>query len=321
MNKKIINILLCIDDFKWDYTRHCAVTILSLLETNKNQKIKIFIMSSCLPEENMEELKRIIALYNQEIEFIIQDNIIPGDIKNSVINRRNLTWGTRYRLFFPNFIKGIDRLLYIDCDVLVTKDISKIYNMDMKWKAIAWWHDVPIREYLKKRYFWINNYINAWVLLFDAKEYAVNKINASTVNKLNDLYWKYINDSDQDYLNLIFRDDIIIYDETMNYIIENKFFNKWLKNASILHCLQKPYKKWDDVPKSIRNTYFSYLKKTKWDSYWLEWDRESATKKLYLFITFFVKRFMWKKAQIYCQIMISKIKNLIEKVLKFDLKI
>ena len=65
-------------------------------------------------------LKRVI---NQEIEFIIHDNIIPEEIKNAVINCRNLTRGTRYRLFFPNFIKNVDRLLYMDCDVLVTKDI------------------------------------------------------------------------------------------------------------------------------------------------------------------------------------------------------
>ena len=100
-----INILLCIDDFKWDYTRHCAVTILSLLETNQKHRIKIFIMSSFLPKENIEELKRIVNIYNQEIEFIIKDNIIPEDIKNTVINRRNLTRWTRYRLFFPLYIK------------------------------------------------------------------------------------------------------------------------------------------------------------------------------------------------------------------------
>ena len=154
-----MNILLCIDDFKWTYTRHCAVTILSLLETNKNHKIKIFIMSSCLPQENIDELKRIVALYNQEIEFIIHDNIIPENIKNTVINRRNLTRWTRYRLFFPLYIKNIDRLLYMDCDILVTKDINDIYNMDMKWKAIAWYYDT-IFAYFKNKEFWLKHYID-----------------------------------------------------------------------------------------------------------------------------------------------------------------
>jgi hypothetical protein len=49
-------------------------------------------MSSCLPEENVKELERIVKSYNQKIEFIINDNIIPEEIKNKVINRRILTW-------------------------------------------------------------------------------------------------------------------------------------------------------------------------------------------------------------------------------------
>ena len=89
-------------------------------------------MSSLLPEENIIELKRIVGLYDQEIEFIIHEDLIPIEVKESVIDRRNLTWGTWYRLFFPLYIKNIDRLLYLDCDVLVTKDIGDIYNMDMK---------------------------------------------------------------------------------------------------------------------------------------------------------------------------------------------
>lgn len=258
------NVLLCIDDFKWDYARHCAVTILSLLETNKKHKIKIFIMSSCLPEENIEELKRIVKLYNQEIEFIIRDDLIPEEIKKSVINRRNLTWGTWYRLFFPYYIKNIDRLLYMDCDVLVTKDILDIYNMDMEWKAIAGHYEPEQARYLKKKYFWLGNYVNAWVLLFDAKKYDLTKINTWNIKKLNKQYWKWINDSDQDYLNLIFADDIIVKDEWMNFILERPFCNPWYEDASILHCLAKPYAQYSLSPKKIRKLYDYYLQKTKW---------------------------------------------------------
>ncbi len=267
MNKKTMNILLCIDDFKWDYTRHCAVTILSLLETNKNHKIKIFIMSSCLSEENIKELKRIVKLYNQEIEFIIRDNIIPEEIKKAVINRRNLTWGTWYRLFFPYYIKNIDRLLYMDCDVLVTKDIEDIYKMDMKWKAIAGYYEPEQARYLKKHYFGVDNYVNAWVLLFDAKRYNVSKINTRDIRELNRLYWKWIDDSDQDYLNLIFSHDIFVKDRWMNFILERPFCNPWYKNATILHCLAKPYTQYAFCPKDVVALYESYLQKTKWKNF------------------------------------------------------
>ena len=317
MDKKTINILLCIDDFWWDYTRHCAVTMLSVLETNKNNKIKFYIMSSCLPEGNIKELKRIVDLYNQEIEFIIHDNIIPEEIKKNLINRRTSTWWTFYRLFFPKYIKNIDRILYMDCDVLVLKDISSIFNMDMKWKVLAGYYDIPISDYTKKKYFWIDNYINAWVILIDVNKYKENNINGKMIKDINKKYWEFIYDVDQDYLNIIFKNDIFIYNSKMNYLVLYKYFNKWIKKASILHCLQKPYKKNNNVPKFVRKLYFKYLEKTKRKDYVVEyWKQKRNTNmidQIRNFFVFFIYRIMWRKISIYFQIFTSKIRGLLGK--------
>ena len=293
----VYNILLCIDDFKWNYTRHCAVTILSLLETNKKHKIRIFIMSSYLPEENINELKRIVNIYNQEIIFIIQDNLIEEEIKKEVINRRTLTRWTRYRLFFPKFIKNIDRLLYIDCDVLILKDLSQIYNMDMKWKAIAGYNDTIFSCY-KNKIFWLKNYVNAWVLLFDAKKYNLNKININNIRVINNKFWKYIYDSDQDYLNIIFENNIYIFKKWMNYLIENKYFNPWIDNAEIVHCLEKPYIQYSNIPKKYIDLYNKYLAltKRKWyeeqkSNYWL---CKKMFNDFYYFISHFLKTILPK---------------------------
>jgi lipopolysaccharide biosynthesis glycosyltransferase len=62
---------------------------LSLLETNKKNKIKIYILSSILPKGNIDELKRIVNLYNQKIEFIITNNIVPKELKEVMINKNS----------------------------------------------------------------------------------------------------------------------------------------------------------------------------------------------------------------------------------------
>ena len=309
MNKKTMNILLCIDDFKWDYTRHCAVTILSLLETNKNHKIKIFIMSSCLSEENIKELKRIVKLYNQEIEFIIRDNIIPEEIKKSVINRRNLTWWTWYRLFFPLYIKNIDRLLYLDCDVLVTKDIEDIYNMDMKWKAIAWSNDIT-SSCIKLQEFCLDNYVNAGVLLFDVKKYDVDKINLNDIRIINDKYWNFIKDSDQDYLNVVFKNEILVKKEDMNYLVLNKFFNKWIDKAKMVHCVQKPYVQFARVPSKYVKLYYKYLNLTKWKNYHKQKDMYGILRLIYGFCVYLLEEVLWKKNRKSLLLFLWRLKNL-----------
>ena len=267
MNKiSTMNILFCFDDIDWNYTRHCAVTILSVLETNKTNKIKFYIMSSYLSKDNIEELKRIVNKYNQEIEFIINNDIISKDLKQSIINRKNLTRWARYRYFFPKFINWIDRILYLDCDILVIKDITEIYNMNMNWKFIVGYYDTVFASY-KNKLFWTRNYINSGVLLFDVNKYNMNKINTETIEKINDKYWKYFNGCDQDKINIIFKDDIFIYKKWMNFLIENKYFNKWINDAEIVHCLQKPYIQHSNIPKEFRNLYYKYLNQTKWKWY------------------------------------------------------
>lgn len=266
MNNWMMNILLCFDDIDWNYTRHAAVTILSLLETNKNNKIKIWIMTSSLPQENINELRRIADSYNQEIVFIIHDDIVPEELKKVIINRREWIWWPRYRRFFPLFIKNIDRLLYMDCDVLIVGDISQIYNMDMHWKAIAWYFDCfPYR--CKNKLFWTEFYVNSGVLLFDAKKYDVRKINAKKMKEVNENYSKYFHWWDQDKANIIFKDDICIGSQQMNYQIIGKYFNRWLSDAKIIHCLAKPYFQYPNLPTKVVKLYYHYLGMTKWRWY------------------------------------------------------
>ena len=262
----MINVLFCFDDNDWNYARHCAVSMISLLETNKMNKIKIFIMTSFMSQENIDEFKRIVNQFNQEIEFIISENIIPEELKSIIINRKNLTRWAWYRLFFPLFIKWIERILYLDCDVLVIKDISDIYNRDMNWKAIAWYYDTIFSCY-KNKLFNLKNYINSGILLFDVWKYQMDKISVKKMKEINNLYSNYFNGCDQDKINIIFKDDIFVYKEWMNYLIENKYINKWIQNAQILHCLEKPYVKYSSIPDKIRDLYYNYLNLTKWKWY------------------------------------------------------
>lgn len=264
--KNVMNILLCFDDTNWNYTRHAAVTILSVMEKNKEYKIKFYIMTSNLPQKNIDELKRIVDSYNQEIEFIIDKNIIPKELKKVIINKRNLSRGARYRLFFPKYITWIDRILYMDCDVIVMKDISNIYNMDMHWKAIAWYKDIVVFNY-KNKAFNLKTYINSWVLLFDLKKYDLSKINVENMVNINQKYSQYFNWCDQDKINLLFNDDILIGKQWMNYQIRNKFSTIWINDAEIIHCLEKPYVQYSSIPLQIKNIYFQYLNLTKWKWY------------------------------------------------------
>ncbi len=291
-----MNVLLCFDDIDWNYTRHAAVTIISLLETNKKHNIKIWIITSELSKENINELKRIIRSYNQEIQFIIRKDIVPRELKDIIINKNKLTRWARYRLFFPKYIKWINRILYIDCDILVVKDIYDIYTMNMWWKAIAWYYDA--REW-QWDFFNTKNYINSWVMLFDIKKYDTKKINPTKMQEVNIKYSKYFTGSDQDKINVIFKDDIHIWPSKMNYQITSKYFNKWILKASIIHCIWKPYIKYWLIPDKYTTLYNNYLNLTKWKWFPMENPDYWYMKYLYMLLRDLVfqiskKIFWWK---------------------------
>ena len=198
-------------------------------------------------------------------------------------------------MFFNLYIKNIDRILYLDCDTIVTKDLSKFYNMDMKWKIIAGAGDPFIHE---KMILDTDHYINAWVLLIDVKGYDRQPITTKKIKIINNKYGECLSDADQDYLNLLFKDDILICEKWVNYFVVRPFLCFWLSSASILHCLAKPYLKYSLCPKDIINLYYRYLNKTKWK--WFPKSTDKTIRKyildiIGLFLALCIDKIFWPK--------------------------
>lgn len=102
-----------------------------------------------------------------------------------------ITAATNYRLFLLGELFGkYDRVLYLDCDITVTGDISELFVTDLGGKSIAAAEMVESRYYIrsKKAIFFeempynftdyckkisgirhMENYFNAGVILFDLK--------------------------------------------------------------------------------------------------------------------------------------------------------
>ena len=277
-----MNILLCLDDISWDYSRHAMVTLLSLFETNPKYTFYIYILSSYISEKNQSEITNIVYTHWSHVFFSISPDIIPVVIKDElIVSRPELTPATFYRLFFCEHIdtKNMDKILYIDCDTLFLKNIWSLYKQDMWDKIIAGSWDLPWMQYLKKRVLWLKYYINAWVLLIDVQKYKKIDLKKG-IQYMNKKYGKKIQNDDQDYLNLIFHDALQVRPENeMNCIINRKYFIDY-RDATILHLTNKPHLYAMPLPKELRNLYYYYLNKTifrnytiqrKFFDFWIAW--------------------------------------------------
>lgn len=295
-----MNILYCLDDNDWNYARYLAVSILSLLEKNKKEDLHIYILAHILPEENIKEIQKIVKSYNQNIYFIIKENIIPKKTKKILVNaRKELTIACFYRLFLENLPNHISKIIYLDCDTIINRNLKQLYDEDFGNATIIWWLDTLTMRYFKKRDLNISNYINSWVLIIDVNKFKQINWHKEIINA-NKKFWEKIKNDDQDYINIIFKNNIRIYDERINTLINRSFWIHY-NNSYIWHITNKVYKKYSRIPNKVKYTYYNYLSQTKWKNWWNNEQITIKNKVLYPynvlqdFLMYIWWKLFWKK--------------------------
>lgn len=114
------------------YVDYCRVSIVSLLENNHNSKITFHILTDQLSEDAKARLSSVAQHYGSNVKYYYMDD--------SKLHGQKTTWSKYgwYRIFAPDVIDGkVKELLYLDCDVVVTGDISDIFNRKEEDWSIA----------------------------------------------------------------------------------------------------------------------------------------------------------------------------------------
>ena len=207
--RKEIPIFTATDD---NYVPFLAVTLQSMLDNaSNNYNYSIKILNTGISDENVVKIKKY-ERENVNIEFV--------DMKKSLeeIGLRlhtciYYTQTTYYRLFISSLYPQYDKVLYIDCDVAVTGDISKLYNINIGDNLVGATVDqfvlnLPkIHSYMTKclglnKY---TDYFNAGVLIMNLKQFRLQNFEEQFVDLL--AKYKFVV-QDQDYLNVICKDKV-----------------------------------------------------------------------------------------------------------------
>ena len=316
---KEMNILYAIDEWKKDYSRYLWVSILSLLENNKNENVHIYIMSKYIEESNKDELIRIVNKYWKKISFS-EWEIIPERFLEILYVWSKRPIAMYYRWFFNRCFDIKDRILYLDCDTIVNKNLSEFYDSDFKWNVIIWHLDVPLTAYPQKKKFWLKKYINSGVLLINIDLFKEEDLYEWVIN-VNKRFDK-VNFPDQDYINIIYKDKIKIDDKLQ--LISCSFYYSNYSDYLIIHTVQKPNTWWlNYCPKKIEKLFNKYLEQTKWKTYL--WNQKNISIKEYGsyiydycrdYCSFFFADVLWEKIWFFTRKFLGNIWTYIGKILK-----
>lgn len=162
-----MNIVLATDK---NFIEHCATTIMSILRNNHS--VSIYVLTGGLPIEDSLKLEKLVKENNGKFYLITVSNKafekfpMPKDRTLA-----HISLATYYRLFISDLLpNNIDKVIYMDCDIIVRKSLDDLWNIPMGDKAlgavyqIAEWNSDAIKRLQYPIKF---GYFNAGVLLIN----------------------------------------------------------------------------------------------------------------------------------------------------------
>lgn len=109
-----------------------GVSMLSLLENNKEcDEITVYILDDGINDDNKAKLTSIAESYNRQL--IIKEIPNLHALAGTEIHT-NDKWSlsTFSRLFLEKILpESVEKIIYIDCDMIVNDSLEEIYNLDM----------------------------------------------------------------------------------------------------------------------------------------------------------------------------------------------
>ena len=268
-----------------NYVQHMCVTLLSLLH-NRNTggpAVHIYVLSDGLSDESIAIIRGIADRHDVLIHF---PEIDFEEFSHGVVFNRHHTRTTYGRLALPKIVKA-DKILYLDCDVIVRDDVSQLWDIDISEYYLGAVVDsflggingrnlVDSRLGIPAGY----SYFNAGVLLMNLKKWRQDE-------EINDRFIKFSLENtetryvDQDVLNAIlwgkwyplhprwnvqrytFR---LGYERKLRRMVPIEFIDA-VKNPAIVHYTSavKPWHYECRVP--YVEEYYKYLAMTPWRDY------------------------------------------------------
>ena len=248
-----IDILVTVDD---NYIDRLKVMLTSLKICNRNEKIRVYLMYRCIGSEKIDDLRKCLDAFEYEFCPVKVDESL---FENAPVSKR-YPQEMYYRLCAPALLPDtIDKILYLDPDMLVINSIRPLWELDMGehiFAAASHTTGSEIASNINKiRLGTDSEYFNSGVLLIDLKR-GREKINVNDIFEYTKEHKNELLLPDQDVLNALYGNEILGLDDTVwNYDARryNNYFLKsggeadyeWvMKNTVILHFCGKA-KPWD----------------------------------------------------------------------------
>jgi lipopolysaccharide biosynthesis glycosyltransferase len=252
------------------YLPHAATMLCSLLENNSVSRIHFFYSS--IDSGELAKLKCLVARYESKLACY---EMIPEEFKDLRVDKgvSQSSVANYFRLLAPRILPAdIDKILYLDSDIIVRRSISDLWNTDLRDRALAAVEDAfwaPDGGYVEMPPG--SKYFNSGVLLINLAYWRRNSVYERAMEFIRRNPEK-LNYYDQDALNAILVDRWINLPALWNEHARSTLYraaarNKDVFDPAIVHFVggDKPWHWSGKHP--FTHEYRQYRLKTPWRRY------------------------------------------------------
>ncbi len=234
-----------------NYAFYIPVLIASICD-NTDNFCEFYILDGGIEKQNKEEILKLKKIFNNfSCEFVkIDYDKFFGDF----VVESYITKATYFRFIIADLFLNIDKAIYLDIDIILKGDISRLFNIDLKDFIIGAVVDQGNKLYISKLKKNLNmdifsDYFNCGVLLINLEKWRKENI----TEKLFEIEKKYRGNlpcNDQDVFNKFFEN---------NYMKLPVCFNSMIPHdCEIVRHYYNPIKPWHLAQNLCINEYRDY---------------------------------------------------------------
>lgn len=198
-----------------------------VINASNNREYDIVILHSNINERNQELIKDSVRCHeNIHIRFARVSSYF--DIDKLFVNQ-HLSVETYFRLIIPKIMPDYDKILYLDCDMVVDYDVAELYDLDIGDAVIGAAKDIDVLGQVNlKKNDWQKyavdtlgldspyDYFQAGVLILNLKE--IRKMTTSE-KMINLAMSNEFRCHDQDVLNIVCKNKVFYLPQEWNTLM------------------------------------------------------------------------------------------------------
>ena len=237
----------------------------SIFQNNRYNQFHFHLLATGLSSDEQQQIQHYIRSNGSGISFYalssknLKHLFINDEVQNSM--------ATYYKLFFPQLVSGnVDKLLYLDTDIVVNGDLQELYATELGSFPVA---VVPERfNNVLRPELGLNKagiYFNAGVQLMNVPQWNNQQITEKALAFVRDhpeaIFWY-----DQDALNAVIRDNYVPLEMKFNVntmdvprTLSKAEYKAFVQDKVIIHYTTES-KPWNALTRHrLRFLYFNYL--------------------------------------------------------------